>query len=70
MPISAAANKNIKCFFCDDVPTDTFCMFDNTEYNNNPFMEQIVGHIGKTQSYAANVTLSSMGNLSSTVWYL
>ena len=41
MPISAAASENIKCFFCDHVPTDTFRMFDKTEYNNNPFMEQI-----------------------------
>ena len=41
MPITAAMNENIKCFFCNHVPTDTFCIFDKTEYNNNPFMEQI-----------------------------
>ena len=31
MPISAAANENIKCFFCDNVPTDTFWMFDRIQ---------------------------------------
>ena len=41
MPINAAPNENIKCFFCDNVPTDTFWMFDKTEYNNNPLIEQI-----------------------------
>ena len=36
MPINAAPNENIKCFFCDNIPTDTFPMSDKTEYNNNP----------------------------------
>ena len=72
MPINVAANENIKCF-CDNVPTDTFHMFNKTEYNNNPFMEQIEHNqqtIGNNPIICNKCNDSFIVNLSSTVSYL